>query len=40
MMSMPLPGNFFPVGFAAGQLPMPFMAVPFQPGNAEGDSFF
>jgi hypothetical protein len=39
MVSMPLPGNFFPVGFAAGQLPMPFMAVPFQPGNAEGDYF-
>lgn len=35
LMSMPLPGNFFPVGFAAGQLPMPFI----QPGNAQGDSF-
>src|SRR5258708_3785634 len=38
LMPMPLPGNFFPVGIAAGQLPMPFM-VPLQPGNAEGDSF-
>jgi hypothetical protein len=38
------PGNLFPAGFTAGQLPMP-MAVPFMPiplphGNAQGDFFF